>query len=678
MLQQRLIIVSVLLLCAGRPAYADKVFAHSKSLNMSFTAMGDPWCAADVRMQVAADDAGTFDTPDYNTLIQKLGYVLTQECPEASTLAITGVKDGATVWTGNATRASGWVAQKSTDQPSAVAAVKPSPPAAPVAAAAAAKEAVQAAPVAAAAQPDTAGTATGQIAGAQSTRVVKPLSEAIEAEQPAIAEPVKEIAAAPAVEQSPATAKPVDAGTTAADQAPATVPVMEIDGWKPGGPTTMSGSAADTMKDIVDQDTGCSIHTLTEVNDAFKPTFKMNQDYDCINGYAKSTNLRRQGMANLFYEGQQQPFVSLSGFWTDGYNLKSGFPKQIVSVYDSVQQQTRYAYQAPATVKMLVWAGEDTELHAHFFATYTYGYQQWQPDGITNFIVVTDNEELKNNPDKTGLAQSLAQVYMDFFGYKNTNQFNSVSFFITDKMLKTPAQTYQQALSEANPDASLYKAGRAIRQRGTPWMIQVQTDFIAKREAFKVAEQQRLEAEKQRMAQLRARHQAALDQQYQQLATAANYDKVRFYATLMLDGDRMKNNRIDFTSNRAYYGNALGGAVVLSHPARYLDRVDDGTANLGGPMYMLVEADDGEIEKPYPMTVTHSDASVELDDWMLVRTGPEFGFHFDDDGMPVFEITIEDAVACESDKCLDEMDAAHMMKAWYADDDMEFAAVSAQ
>ena len=140
----------------------------------------------------------------------------------------------------------------------------------------------------------------------------------------------------------------------------------------------------------------------------------------------------------------------------------------------------------------------------------------------------------------------------------------------------------------------------------------------------------------------------------------------------------MKNNRIDFTSNRAYYGNALGGAVVLSHPARYLDRVDDGTANLGGPMYMLVEADDGEIEKPYPMTVTHSDASVELDDWMLVRTGPEFGFHFDDDGMPVFEITIEDAVACESDKCLDEMDAAHMMKAWYADDDMEFAAVSAQ
>jgi hypothetical protein len=93
-------------------------------------------------------------------------------------------------------------------------------------------------------------------------------------------------------------------------------------------------------------------------------------------------------------------------------------------------------------------------------------------------------------------------------------------------------------------------------------------------------------------------------------------------------------------------------------------------------MYMLVEADDGEIEKPYPMTVTHSDISTELDDWMLLRTGPEFGFHFNDDGKPVFEITVEDAVVCKSDKCLDEMDAASMMKTWYADDDMEFAAVS--
>jgi len=661
MLLRKLIIACMLLLCATQPAYADKVFAHSKSLNMSFTALGDPWCLADVRMQVKAADAGTFDTPDFTTIVQKLGHVLTQECPEASTLSITGVKDDATVWTGSAARSAGWVAQKSTNEP-------------PVAAE---KEATPTEPLAAAAEPGAAETLAGSSPEAQPARDEQPVVDATGAEQAAVAEPVNEIIkAAPATETSPVAAIPAVPETPAADKAPAPEPAMEIDGWKPGGLTTVSGSTAGAMKDLVDQDTGCRIHVLAEVNDTFKPGFKMNQDYDCINGYATSTNHKRQSSALLYYEGQKQQFKTLTGFWKDGYNLQSGFPKQIVSVFDSVQQQPRYGSRAPATVKMLVWAGEDRELRAHFFATYIYNYEQWKPDGITHFIVVTDNEELKSNPDKTGLAQSLAQAYMDFHGYKNMNRFNAVNFFITDKMHESPAQTYQLALREANPDASLYKAGRAVRQQGTPWMVQVQTDFIAKREAFKVAEQQRLEAEKQRLAQLRARHQTALDQQYQQLAAAANYDRVRFYTTLMLDSDRMQNNRIDFTSNHNYYGNALAGAVAFSHPAQYLDLVNDGKAALGGPMYMLVEADDGEIGKPYPMVVTHSDVSAELDGWMLVRTGPEFGFQFDDDGMPVFEITVENAISCKSDKCLDEMDAANMMKTWYADDEMEFAAVS--
>jgi hypothetical protein len=63
---------------------------------------------------------------------------------------------------------------------------------------------------------------------------------------------------------------------------------------------------------------------------------------------------------------------------------------------------------------------------------------------------------------------------------------------------------------------------------------------------------------------------------------------------------------------------------------------------------------------------------------VLVKTGPEFGYRFDDDGKPVFEITVTEAVACKTEKCLNEMDAAAMMKNWYDDDDMEFAAVSEQ
>lgn len=662
MLQRKFIIAAVLLLCASHPAHADKVFAHSKSLSMSFTALGDPWCGPDVKMQVAAADAGKFDTPDYTTIIRKLGHVLTQECPDAKTLAITGVTDDATVWTGSAARSDGWVAQKAAGETQAAAesgaAVEP------------------AAATASAAAPVPEEPASRE----EPARVEEAEGETVAAEPAVVAEPPEETAqAAPATQTGPEAAEPAVAEPAAPLEAPVPAPVMEIAGWKPGGPTTVSGSAAGSMKEITAQDTGCRIRTLVEVNDSFKPSFKMNRDYECVDGYAKSSNLKRQDTANLYYEGQKQPFTSLSGFWADGYNLQSGFPRQIVSVYDTgAQQQAGYGYRAPAAVKMLVWAGEDRELRTHYFATYNHTGGQWRPDGITHLIVVTDNEEVKNNPDKTTLASSLAEAYREFYGYKDTNRFNNVSFFVTDRIHKTPGQTYQLALREANPDASLYKAGRAIRQRGTPWMIQVQTDFGAKREAFRVAEQQRLEAERQRQAQLRARHQASLDKQYQQLAAAPNYDRVRFYTTLMLDGERVKNSRIDFNTSRAYYGNALDGAVMLSHPAQYIDRVNGGHATLGAPMYMLVEADDGEIEKPYPMIVTRSDAAVELDDWVLVKTGPEFGYRFDDDGKPVFEITVTDAITCKTEKCLNEMDAATMMKNWYDDDDMEFAAVSEQ
>ena len=58
--------------------------------------------------------------------------------------------------------------------------------------------------------------------------------------------------------------------------------------------------------------------------------------------------------------------------------------------------------------------------------------------------------------------------------------------------------------------------------------------------------------------------------------------------------------------------------------------------SLIGDAERVRQADDGEIEKPYPMIVTRSDAAVELDDWVLVKTGPEFGYRFDDDGKPVF------------------------------------------
>jgi len=449
---------------------------------------------------------------------------------------------------------------------------------------------------------------------------------------------------------------------------------MEIAGWKPDTRVAATDDSG-RMQEIPAQEGNCKIRTLVEIKPEFKPAYKMNREYDCINGYARSSQHKRHDRATLYYDGQSQPFTRIDGFWFAGYSLDRGFPKQIASLYN-VKQPGGYR-NTTGTDKMLVWVGEDRELRTHYFATYTHSGARWALDG-TPLIVLTDNEELKNDPGKTSLAQSLAEVYKDFLGYQSTDRFSSVPFVIVDKLHEAPGQSYQQALRDSNPDVSFYKAGNAMRYRGMPWVAEVKTDFTAKREAFALAEQKRIEAEKQRIAQLRARHQAGLDKQYQQLATATRYDQVRFYATLMLASSQMDAGKINFSSNYTYYANPLAAAVNLSHPAQYLNGVSNGKASTGAPLYMIIAADDGEIEKPYPMIVGQNLTAEEIDDWMLVKTGPEFGFGYDDDGKPVFEITIEQAIACKSDKCLNEMDPATMMKSWYNDTDMDFSMATGQ
>jgi hypothetical protein len=668
MIRKILLIAGTVLLCANHPASADKVFAHSKSLGMSFTAIGDPWCVPDVSMQVTAGDASKFDTPDYGTTIQKLGHVLVRECPQASTLSITGLAGGQTAWKGSAARADEWIAQ----QARATTAATAPEPAAPEATTATVEET--------AVRTDATTPAASKESASQAETTPTPVSDAVASRQTASPAPATVPSDGTEATPSPtatAATSGADGGETSApaETAPA-IQAMVIAGWKPGEQIKITGSASD-LKEIVSQDDGCKIRSLVDIKPEFHPTFKMNHEYDCDDGYVQSTYLKRQDQASLYYEGQKQSFNTLNGYWYAGYNLHSSFPKEVVAVYDPVQQQAGYGYGNQTRARMLVWIGEDRDLRAHYFATYNSTGQQWIPDRNL-VIVVTDNEELKNNPENTVLATSLAGIYKDFHGYRNTDQFSSVPFIITDKMHDMPVMDYQKAVRESNPDASYYKAGNAVHYRGTPWSVEVKTDFVGKRKAFAAAEQQRIEAEKKRVAALRARHQASLDQQYQDLSTASNYDRIRFYATLMLAKDRMQAQKINFTSNRTYYQSPLNAAINFSHPAQYLNMVKDGKASVGGPMYLLVEADDGEIEEPYPMIVERNEAAGELDDWMLLRLGPEFGFHFDDDDRPVFAIAVEEAVSCKTDKCLGEMDASTMMKNWYEDDEMEFSVAAKQ
>lgn len=618
---QRLILAVAFASSVITPAQADKVFAHSKSLNMSFTALGDPWCQEDVKMQVSAGDADRFATEEYLDILQKLGHVLIRECAEAQTMSIEGMAGGRSVWNGRSERGNGWIAQQiPVSLPAAAVAEAESPPVPPVAAAA---------------------PAADLAVSAQTEPTPKPTPAA---------------AAEAALEPAPTV--------------PAAPPALEIAGWKPGGLVSV-GEGAIRAHEIMSRTDGCRIRAFIEVKPEFGPDFNMNRDYECVNGYVHSDISNRQTQAQLYYQGQNQPFANLNGFWVDGFNLDRGRPKQVVAQHKvTTRDQWNRIHSAE---KLLVWLGEDRDLRAHYFTTYVYNNfnHGWRMENAP-LIVLTDNPTLKTDPGKTTLAVSIAEVYRDFFGYRSIDQFGSVNFVITDKFSLTPFADYQQNLNAQNPDPAFHKAGRAMRQRGMPWMVEISTDFEAKRLAFVEAERKRQEMERQRLAQLRAQHQASLDRQYQELANASPYDRVRFYATLQLAKEQLTRNRIDFTSTRAYHGSVLSGALTFAHPAQYLNQVDAGRVQLHGPLYLLVEADDGEIEAPYAMKVSHNASGTELDGWMLIRMEPEFGFEFDGKGRPEFEIAVDQAVACRTDKCLEEMEVDAMMKAWYEDQDMEF------
>lgn len=625
-------IAVVLLLGSASAVTADQTLAHSKSLGMSFIAVGDPWCDKTVSIRVQAEDAGQFAMPDYGLTIQKLGQVLMKQCSAMNNMSITGQVDSRTVWSGSSSKERGWVAQQKISQ-----------------------------------KPSNATTEKLSL-----NKIVEQLKDKENEIQSAneVERPAENLVSAPA-----------DA--------------MQIGGWKSGGFINITDNAAN-MAELSSSETGCNIFTFYEVKPEYHPFVTLKGDFTCENGYVLSTDLKRQAVASLFYQGQKRPFAKLSGYWYAGYNLDRGHPKQIVRRY-SVNMKNSWSNRTYNVEKLLVWIGEDRDLRAHYFITYKYNNRshQWNMVRVDKqpIIVLTDNEQLERSPERTQLAQSLARVYEEFSGSKS---YNDLKFFVTDKLQDAPLQAYQQALKEANPNPSLYVAGKAVKRRGIPWTIKTTTDFVAKRETFleaekkraemerqreimrAEAEKQRAEIKRQRLRAIREKHRESLQEQFTQLAKASNYDRMRFYATLKLHPEQLKTAKIDFNSYRKYIVSPFSSAVQFTHPAMYLKLVNDGEANTRVPIYMLVEADDGIIEKPYPMNVEYNETSEEIDGWMLIQAAPEFTLNFDEEGSPNFSITIQEAVACQSDKCLEEMNAADMMRNWYNDNDLKFAMASEQ
>ncbi len=113
------LIVPGILIFLCSTANADEVFAHSKSLNMSFTAIGYPWCKSHVNMQISAKDNDKYESTQFYTILKKLTYVLAQKCPKANSISLQSTSaDGSSIWLGRAEKSDDWkIHRVRTDKP---------------------------------------------------------------------------------------------------------------------------------------------------------------------------------------------------------------------------------------------------------------------------------------------------------------------------------------------------------------------------------------------------------------------------------------------------------------------------------------------------------------------------------------------------------------------------------
>ena len=590
---------------AAAPAVADKNFAHSKSLDMSFIALGEPWCKPDVDILVRAGDATKFGTTAYTEIIRKLGHVLMRECPQATALSITGRASEKTVWTGSAAKSDNWAA---VEQKTPVTAATAAP--APVAATG--HESRPARTETAESAAEAAPSADGPVTAVTKTLV----SEKVAAEKPGPPESVRGASARQ---------------TEAMETAKSTVTTV---------PPTAAKSEAVTSKPAA--------QAVAEPASASPPgvTFP-----DCFSmfqwgaeAYAADSGIR----GNQYYGGRYQGKYLLTGLRDDS----------LVPVYG-------------ATIDK--WNEDDLKQWVSEFK---------RCDKELKAVV----RGMKNRyQDPTYLAYANGQRYFIMLGMRRGRNDEAAFSQLIEHQIEVrteyrKALELQQAQLQQAEDlpATADSINAVNRMVADPQLLYLPATDRQAHQALLNKRAMALKKEIQ-LAQQRAKLLAQLQQQYQQLAEASRYDRVRFYMTLMFDKPRIDQYRIQ-TQNLRYRNRGpspFSGAWQITHPAQFFDRLQGDTAKLGGAMHMLVYADDGQIEKPYSMVVLSNGADAEIDGWMLLKTAPEFHVAFNESGKPVFEFNVDEAVACKTDRCLEEMSAEEMMRIWYEDDKLDFSLATA-
>ncbi len=589
------------LLCVSSAVVADKTIAHSKSLDMSFTAVGDPWCGREVKFHVTAKDATRFDTQAFENIVRKLGAVLLRECPEVESLMIQGRVAGKDVWQGSAKKGAAWRITKVTS---------PSP-------------AGKSAP------------GVEQVAR-EASRSVPPSKPPTPQEKPPTSGSSSSTAAV--AERSKTEASGGPAATTGAEKHPSSIASTssgaQSESGSPG-PVEDTGAAESAEAEKTARAAPGGVH-FPECLEMFRwAAEKAKSDGNVTGYYYLPESKGKYLLKGLRNESLRAEYGKSIDEWTD---------EELVEWFD------RYTACEKKLRKQVYKIERRKRYRSELYASYTGG--------------------------KTFFSQLL------YMGYGKDKYLKVIRYQAKvhekRKEAKALRDKYLAAIEAMKPTrASLQKIDKEMRN--DPRLQYLEP---TERQAYgtRLGQLYMELYKKVLLEEQRAQIQGLVDRQYKELVEASPYDRLRFFTSLKLDRQRLEKGVIRPPGLRSYrvsYKSPLAHAVELHHPGEFLRHVKEGTGDAGEPLYMLVQADDGEIELPYRMKVEQNQSSEEMDGWLLIKAAPRFSVSYED-GKPVFGIVVESAVSCRSEKCLDEKPLAEVIKEWYGDESLKFTKVESQ
>ncbi|WP_313477204.1 hypothetical protein [Stutzerimonas kunmingensis] len=434
---------------------ASHRLAYSKAENVEVFvdhADGQPWCSENLKLRFAF--AGEADQDAIDRLLPKLGGLFASQCASATQLSWASVNStGKTQASGNASQATGWVAQAASTAPAAPQPAAEQAPA-PTVAQAPAEAPASAAPAARETAPATA-----------EPEPAKPTQAQAEAPQPQAASP------APVADAQPA--EPAETPVPAA-QAVAAAPVVakefSVGGWQP--PLARDVFAkADFITEIADQN-GCRFRLGFKPEDDIANISATSSGVTCgPDGYAQgsgSLTLNRRDGVRLH---------QFKGSFLDGLEIYDEAPRLPVVGIDQRKNLLLLLHSEPAS-------------KVHYLLRMGHSYNGHWNAGSVTLIALTENRELFRDLESIRRTIDLATAHLD----KSAPKIRAIHFY--------GMRDLEKGLHEGDRDFWLYDISLSRHYRTQKW------EYDPARADNHLFAYERKEAELQRRAELEREREA--------------------------------------------------------------------------------------------------------------------------------------------------------------------------